>query len=418
MRALLVSNSSTVALCRGEDDVVFIPRMKPRQKAALAKLVLTDPDLAYSYAKSFTLNIDKNERIDYVDLVYIQKRKDELKRDGRDVLARRHKNHFLNIFTEKFDCLKSKAPGEQGLGEWIGVEIECFIPGAERFNELNQSVIALRIPGVEMHRDGSIHPDDYDEDNEEQEDGSGYTPVEFTIVFNRSNPEPLQRLCKFLAKEGALVNKSCGLHVHLDQRDTIERFGVLNRRISRFKAALPILGQMVSQSRRDNPYCQMMVSRRSGDRYYAINLTSLSKHKTIEVRLHSGTTDYTKIINWVELLYVISRQERFGVNPCEFYSDLSERLTTVSKELMDYVKSRILKHNPRAQLFRDVPLSIPADLETVEQETEQLISELTDTYTAPRSIQVPPLSSIWVVDSSSDLFDTYMRLVHSNRRAG
>lgn len=381
MSALLVSNSSTVALCQGEDNVVIVPRMKPRQKATLARLALMDPEIAYTYAKSFTLNIDRENSVTRGYRSIVRYHKNELKKHGRDNLARRHTNHFLNIFNQTFDCLKSKVPGGQGLGEWVGVEIECFIPGSDKFNELNKSIMALRIPGVEMHRDGSIHPDDYDEDNEEHEDGSEYTPVEFTIVFNRSNPEPLKRLCEFLAAEGALVNKSCGLHVHLDQRDAIEKHGVLSRRISRFRAALPILGQMVSESRRGNTYCQMEVSRRSGDRYYAINLTSLSKHKTIEVRLHSGTTDYTKIINWVELLYAISRQERFGVNPCEFYSDLSGRLTTVSKELMDYVKSRILKHNPRAQLFRDVPLSIPADLEAVEQETEQLVSEL-DTYAA------------------------------------
>lgn len=375
MKPTLVSNSSTVSLCLGEDQVLTIPRMKPIQKLILTRLLEgNDMRQAYRYAESFLSKAESNyigaaslARLNMTDM-------------SRDKLKAKRPGHVFRMLVEKYDCLKKKTPGIDSLGEWIGVEIECFIPGSDRFHELNDEVMELRIPGVEMHHDGSIHPDDYDEDLEEPSEGSDYTPVEFTIVYNRNNPEPLKRLCDFLLDQGAQVNKSCGLHVHLDQRDVMDSGPrKATTRAKRLNAALPVLSAMVSETRRNNSYCQSGMSRRSGDRYYAINLTSLAKHNTIEVRLHSGTTDYAKISNWVNLLYTVSRQPGLSKQTIEFYSDLSEALPTVSKELMDYVKSRILKFNPRAQLFRDRPLTQgPVDVEAVETETEDLISQLNE----------------------------------------
>lgn len=376
MKPTLVSNSSTISLCYGEDEVLVLPKLKPIQKLTLVRLLAKDEDLGLHYAQSFALQHSISNDSGY----FVRREKNRLKSDHFDHLMLRRPNHILRQFLAKFDCLKTKSPGLEGQGEWIGVEIECFVPGAERFDELNEAIQMLRIPGVEMHRDGSIHPDDYDEDGEEHEDGSEFTPVEFTIVYNRNNPEPLKRLCQFIADEGGMVNKSCGLHVHLDMRD-VYGTGRLGARINRLRKALPILGLMVSESRRHNSYCQLEVSRRNGDRYFAVNLTSLEKHRTIEVRLHSGTTDYTKISNWVELLYSISRQKGLGKATIEFYSDLSEALPNVSKGLMDYVKARILKHNPSIQLYRDKPLTQPRDIATVAREIEEVIASIASTET-------------------------------------
>ena len=37
----------------------------------------------------------------------------------------------------------------------------------------------------------------------------------------------------------------------------------------------------------------------NGDRYFKVNACSYSRHKTIEFRQHQGSTDFTKIKNWV-----------------------------------------------------------------------------------------------------------------------
>ena len=38
------------------------------------------------------------------------------------------------------------------------------------------------------------------------------------------------------------------------------------------------------------------------DRYFKVNPISYDRHKTIEFRQHSGTTDYEKISNWILFL--------------------------------------------------------------------------------------------------------------------
>lgn len=393
MGTLLVSNKLSVALCRNEDEVLTIPKMRPRHKHVLAKLLEENEARAWQYARSFVAKPPPNRREpvrffdipasnDYETRYHVQHIKEKWTSRGRDMLGRRPKNYFLNRILAKFDCLAKKVPGETELGEWIGVEIECFIPDTS-FNSLNDDLKTLRIPGIEMHHDGSIRPDDVQEDDGEgNEKESIYTTVEFTILFKKSNPEPLKRLCKFINEKGGSVNKTCGLHVHLDQRDVIGTRR-LDTRIKRLKAALPVLSQMVSNSRRNNDYCKLGVSRRMGEnRYYAINLCSLDKHKTIEIRLHSGTTDYNKIINWVDLLYSISRQQGLSQREISYYSDLSEALTTASADLMNYVKSRILSFDPDVQLFRgSAPLRYPQDSETVERETNELIERLDESET-------------------------------------
>jgi hypothetical protein len=55
------------------------------------------------------------------------------------------------------------------------------------------------------------------------------------------------------------------------------------------------------------------------DRYYALNLASLGEHGTIECRLHSGSYNATKILNWVRLLtsfyeYCIERYNPEAIN--------------------------------------------------------------------------------------------------------
>ena len=60
------------------------------------------------------------------------------------------------------------------------------------------------------------------------------------------------------------------------------------------------------------------------DRYYMINGTALKKYKTIEVRLHSGTTNFNKIKNWVELLKGIVKSE------APIFTSLDSMLETIN----------------------------------------------------------------------------------------
>lgn len=99
------------------------------------------------------------------------------------------------------------------------------------------------------------------------------------------------------------VNKSCGLHVHLD----VEGNSTLQRQnIALWYRALErVFVAFVSPSRRGNGYAREVgyedYHRWERDRYRAMNLSSICKHGTIELRLHQGTLNPMKIVNWVKL---------------------------------------------------------------------------------------------------------------------
>ena len=113
----------------------------------------------------------------------------------------------------------------------------------------------------------------------------------------------VRRACAALASVGAKVNKTCGLHVHLDCR-------ARNPRIAgqRLVKAMPWLYAIVAPSRRSNQYCARVnrLPARQDGRYHAVNVTAAyARHRTIEVRLHHGTVDAGKITAWIKLLLAI-----------------------------------------------------------------------------------------------------------------
>jgi len=108
---------------------------------------------------------------------------------------------------------------------------------------------------------------------------------------------------------GAAVNNSCGFHVHVDafkfSRRDLARLLLVWLRIE------PVIYFLVSPSRRDNSYAKflrrennynlanMILGRfDNGDRYYALNLAAFKKYKTVEFRIHQGTTNFEKVKNW------------------------------------------------------------------------------------------------------------------------
>ena len=114
---------------------------------------------------------------------------------------------------------------------------------------------------------------------------------------------------------------------------------------------MPLLKKLVPSSRLSNSYCITdKSSLRNGSRYYAINTDALKKFKTIEIRLHSGTTDFKKISNWIMLCYAISHCETIK-NSDKHNIDSVLKLrqylgAALSEETYQYLESRVLKFNP------------------------------------------------------------------------
>jgi len=131
-------------------------------------------------------------------------------------------------------------------------------------------------------------------------------------------------VCKVLTELGAKVNKSCGLHVHVDARDLGR--DALARVCKMWMKYESCFDSIVPASRRNNAYCKsnrsqyptldaawaaidaatgingLISAMTMGTRYVKLNLQSLLRHGTVEFRQHSGTVDGDKMTNWIALV--------------------------------------------------------------------------------------------------------------------
>lgn len=146
-----------------------------------------------------------------------------------------------------------------------------------------------------------------------------------------------------LESHSASVNKSTGMHTHIDvrNRDRIKVF-------SRLVAAQGILYAMQPKSRRDNTYCKRTKSRdlytaRNAGRYQGVNPEAANKYNTIEVRLHSGTVSFDKIVNWTKLLITIADGDYIEPTRAPRKLDTFCDVYKISGELRSYIKSRMDK---------------------------------------------------------------------------
>lgn len=114
---------------------------------------------------------------------------------------------------------------------------------------------------------------------------------------------------------GVTVNRSCGLHVHLDCREmNINEIKTTYERYSNHEEQIDLC---MPRSRRGSPrWCASTESvknavkratckpnaARAAERYYKVNLTNIASRGSIEFRQHSGTTEFKKIVNWLSFL--------------------------------------------------------------------------------------------------------------------
>lgn len=118
--------------------------------------------------------------------------------------------------------------------------------------------------------------------------------------------------------DGVRVDVSCGVHVHLDVNDlTVAQIQNVYSRYSDYESQIDMI---MPRSRRSNNsrWCASVKSQKdrvkrttiksksrlanTTGRYYKVNLQSLTRYGTMEFRQHSGTLNFTKVINWVSFL--------------------------------------------------------------------------------------------------------------------
>lgn len=267
-----------------------------------------------------------------------------------DTLSNKASGTILKAYNKLFEVKRKHSPSQYDKGQWVGVEIECVIPNEMEYDddgdeiEIDDRDSYTRTQLVRMIQNSRIKYVTIKSDGSIDTKGQG-TPVEFTILTKIGDMTNLKRLCDLLKNLGATVNYTCGLHIHLDQRDVINNKKELGARLMRLNQALPLLTSLVPQSRRNNTFCRTDRSKmRNKDRYMAINTRSLRKFSTFEIRLHSGTTDFLKISNWIKLCYGISRCDKIKNSTKHVLNTIEQvkanYLKDLSFELVSYFLGR------------------------------------------------------------------------------
>ena len=211
----------------------------------------------------------------------------------------------------------------------VGIELEFGAPIDK--TELGSLLLDAGLEQyVTLKQDGSLRADSRGE----------YLHELCILVPEYDLAQVVGRVCAVLLGAKCYVNTSCGMHVHLDmrERDQVKSFHNL-------LMIQKMLYKMVPKSRQENTYCKPVrttkldVLKRSRNRYRGINVLSLRKHQTLEIRLHSGTLDRVKIVNWVHILLKAVNAETIKKAPVTVTG--LKRAIGLNASLSDYVDARI-----------------------------------------------------------------------------
>lgn len=273
--------------------------------------------------------------------------------------------HSCNAKLSEDKFRRGKNCKKMPFSDYVGIELEMFGNGSSpQFDFVNVS------------DDGSIAPDD------------GESTAEITTLPASGNilVEQVEALSSDLKANGWKVNKSCGFHVHIDCRKLKEKPVKISHMLLTYYAFEDILYSMLPKSRWDNTYAKALFTdykfedllnnkmeklgrkwykttygtnrdHYDSSRYHDFNVHSLFYRGTLEVRMHSGTIDSEKILNWIYLLLKMKQwsQNKYDkklikkankMKTGKKKAELFFKTFNLNEELTSYVKNRILKFNP------------------------------------------------------------------------
>lgn len=202
---------------------------------------------------------------------------------------------------------KDKKPFSNARANYVGIELEFVSPVSSIV--LMEKIVKEKLSNyVTVTYDSSIDVDD---------EGFG---VEIKILAREAIVFQILKKVLNLLPQGSYVNKSCGLHVHLDMRNRDKE-----KAYESLYKALPYLTNRVDYTRLDNDYCRLnsddelasFAEALVEDRYQAINPHSYNKHKTLEVRLKESTLNFIEASSWVrDLIDIVNdkKKSRRGVS--------------------------------------------------------------------------------------------------------
>lgn len=192
-------------------------------------------------------------------------------------------------------------------------------------------------------------------------------------ILDTTNPEDIKavrRIALALQTLGCRVNKTCGLHVHVDT-DGLSVQDVLNV-FNRYTKFEPIIDSMLGTTRRANrsrfakpckgikldntvtTFHELIDTMKfprnttsSTERYFKVNLLSLDELGTIEFRQHNGSINSQTIINWVLFLTQFveaSKQDNMVLEKrVELYTPAMKSLAkAINETLLEYETNQMV----------------------------------------------------------------------------
>lgn len=218
----------------------------------------------------------------------------------------------------------SRVANARAIHFTMGVEIECINVNRNEVRRLctERGIETRDDYNAYNHRDSENTYKLMSDASLRSDGGDAYGTCEIVTPILR-NLNSLKTVCEVINEAGARVNKTCGLHVHFGAKDFTDAQWF--RIICNYGRIEEIIDSFMPASRRGaNPqWCASVkeharnLERRAergeritfrecryeiGGRYHKVNLEAFDRHRTIEFRQHSGTTNFTKIENWVKFL--------------------------------------------------------------------------------------------------------------------
>jgi hypothetical protein len=255
-------------------------------------------------------------------------------------------NSLLKAYEEMMKTtLETDKKPTDAKANYVGIEIEFIYTG--KYDALKRLLIEKKLHKyVCLKEDGSLR---------QCHNTGGYRGKELTLICKNTEVEDvLKRLDSVLAHPeiDGYANRSCGLHVHLDvrNRDADLVFRNLVRIQNILRGSQPV-------GRVNNIHCKPNVSDKlekkspeeagRNDRYWVVNGASYGKHKSIEIRIHEGTTDCEDIYNWVSFLdSVANHTKEIPKNELKYAEDLVAKYDiNIPLNAIDYIDRRIERFN-------------------------------------------------------------------------
>jgi Putative amidoligase enzyme len=215
----------------------------------------------------------------------------------------------------------------------VGIELEFFCKVDDEV--LSQRLFVAGVAKyVQVKSDGSIRTE-----NER--------PIahELCILAKETEYEDIvHKVCEVIRACDGKVNKSCGMHVHLDMRNR-DREIVFTNLVSSQNVLYAMNPKSRLESINGTRYCAVTRGRKFNpnmNRYHGINAAAYPRHGTIEVRMHSGTIDNQKIVNWVKILLRIANRTTSITRSASTIRGFVRQFE-VPIDLAEYVVERIIK---------------------------------------------------------------------------